>query len=119
MRILIVDDDTETLTSLNYLFSIKGYIVDIEPQWQNVFRKIEYFKPDIILLDVNLRGEDGRNICKQIKLKDESRHLYIILFSAHPAFQSTYKESLADDFIGKPFKMDELIEKITYRFSKN
>ncbi len=66
MRILIIDDDIETLTSMSFLFSINGYTVETEPLWQNAFNKIELFKPDIILLDVYLRGEDGRNICRQI-----------------------------------------------------
>src|SRR5450432_3790228 len=116
MRILIVDDDIETLTSLNFLFAIKGYVVETEPQWQNVFNKIKNFKPDIILLDVHLKGEDGRNICRQIKTKEENRNLYIILFSAEPAFQYDLKECLADDFIAKPFMMDVLLEKINYRY---
>ncbi len=119
MKILIIDDDIETLTSMNFLFSINGYKVETEPLWQNVFNKIELFKPDVILLDVNLRGEDGRNICRQIKTTPETDHIYIVLFSANPCYESDIKGCLADDFIGKPFKIEVLLEKISYRFSKN
>jgi len=119
MRILIIDDDIETLTSMNFLFSINGYTVETEPLWQNAFNKIELFKPDIILLDVHLRGEDGRNICRQIKSDPQTMHIYIILFSASPTLQSDIKGCFADDFIGKPFKINVLLEKINYRFSKN
>ncbi|MEO6455049.1 MAG: response regulator [Ginsengibacter sp.] len=119
MRILIIDDDIDTLTSMNFLFSINNYIVETEPLWQNTFNKIKLFKPDVILLDIHLRGEDGRNICRQIKSDPKSRHIYIILFSTSLAFQSDVEECFADDFIGKPFKINVLLERINYRFSKN
>ncbi len=119
MKILIIDDDIETLTSLNFLFSINNYTVETEPLWQNTFNKIELFKPDIILLDIHLRGEDGRNICKQIKTLPATNHIYIILFSANPFLLSDMKGSFADDFIGKPFKIEVLLKKINYRYSQN
>ena len=119
MKVLIIDDDIDALTSISFLLTINGFIVETEPLWQNTFNKIRLFNPDLILLDINLRGEDGRNVCQQIKATPDCQHIHIILFSAHVTFLSDLKESLADDFIGKPFEIKELIEKINYRYSKN
>ncbi len=119
MKVLIIDDDIDTLTSISFLLAINGFIVETEPLWQNTFNKIRLFNPDLILLDVNLRGEDGRNVCQQIKTTPDFHHIHIILFSAHITLKSDLKGSLADDFIGKPFEIKELIEKINYRYSKN
>ena len=119
MKVLIIDDDIDALTSISFLLTINGFIVETEPLWQNTFNKIRLFNPDLILLDINLRGEDGRNICQQIKSTPDFQHIHIILFSAHITKQTDLKGSLADDFIGKPFEIKELIEKINYRYSKN
>ena len=119
MKVLIIDDDIDALTSISFLLTINGFIVETEPLWQNTFNKIQLFNPDLILLDINLRGEDGRNISQQIKTTPDCEHIHIILFSAHVTIPSDLKGSLADDFIGKPFEVKELIEKINYRYSKN
>ncbi len=119
MKVLIIDDDIDTLTSISFLLAIYGFTVETEPLWQNTFNKIKLFDPELILLDVNLRGEDGRNLCQQIKTTADCQHIHIILFSAHLSSKSDLKGSLADDFIGKPFEIKDLIEKINYRYSKN
>lgn len=57
MKVLIIDDDIDALTSINFLLTINGFIVETEPIWQNTFNKIRLFNPDLILLDINLRGK--------------------------------------------------------------
>ena len=116
-KILIIDDDEEILHSLDYLLTSNGFIVETECRWQNIHRRIDMFDPDLILLDVSLGGEDGRNISRQIKSGIFTKNIRVILLSAnHNAFRNL-SDSLADDFIKKPFEPRELIEKIQSHFS--
>ena len=68
--------------------------------------------PDLILLDVLLSGKDGREIVKRLKSQEETRHIPVIMFSAHPSAEKTARAAGADDFVAKPFEMDEILAKI-------
>jgi len=116
-KILIIDDDEEILHSLDYLLTANGFIVETERRWQNITRRIDLFDPELILLDVALGGEDGRNISRQIKSGLFTKNIRVILLSANHSVDRNLPDSLADDFIKKPFEPKELIEKIQSHFS--
>ncbi len=62
-------------------------------------------------LDIILRGvADG--IVKHLKSQDETKHIPVIMFSAHPGAQQTAREAGAEDFVAKPFDIDELLGKV-------
>ena len=118
-KILVIDDDIEILKVVKLILTLEGFAVEIENRWENTFSKIESFKPDLILLDITLGGEDGRNISRQIKSKVSLRHIHIVLFSAKLGVHKHFSECLADDFIAKPFDAQELLNKIYSQLSKN
>ena len=68
--------------------------------------------PDLILIDVLLSGEDGRKIVKHLKSQEATRHVPVIMFSAHPSAEETVMVAGADDFVAKPFELDEVLAKI-------
>ena len=111
-KILVVDDDLDILVVMEILLSMKGFEVDVTAKWENTFDKIETFKPDLILLDVLISGNDGRTLCKQLKSKSDTKHIPIIMFSAHPSAAATINEYGADDFIAKPFDVNDLLAKV-------
>jgi DNA-binding response OmpR family regulator len=117
-KILIIDDDDEILDSLDYLLTANGFVVETERRWRNISKTIDLFGPDLILLDVALGGEDGRNISRQIKSSVFTKNIRVILLSANHNAKRNLPDSLADDFIKKPFEPKELIEKIQSHFSK-
>jgi DNA-binding response OmpR family regulator len=79
---------------------------------------VHAFEPDLIVLDVLLSGVDGRIICKKLKHSPESKHIPIIMFSAHPGAQKNMKDFGADDFLPKPFESNKLIERIEAQLTK-
>lgn len=111
-RILVVDDDIDILSVMEVLLSMKGFDVEVTAKGENTFPKINSFKPDLILLDVLISGHDGRIICKQLKADEHTRHIPVIMFSAHPGAAATIGEYGADDFIAKPFDVAHLIKKV-------
>ncbi|MDQ6889867.1 MAG: response regulator [Bacteroidota bacterium] len=111
-RILVVDDDTDILSVMEILLTMKGFEVEVTAKGENTFPKIETFRPDLILLDVLISGHDGRAICKQLKSNESTRHIPVIMFSAHPGAAATIADYGADDFIAKPFDVNSLIQKV-------
>jgi DNA-binding response OmpR family regulator len=111
-KILVVDDDIDILSVMEILLSMKGFDVEVTSKGENTFSKIETFKPDLILLDVLISGHDGRAICKQLKANPDTSNIPVIMFSAHPGAAATIADYGADDFIAKPFDVNNLMKKI-------
>ncbi len=79
-RILVVDDDIDILCVVQLVLDSNGFEVVAISDWQQIYGQIEEFKPDLILLDVSLGTQDGRNICKQLKSNINTKHISVILF---------------------------------------
>jgi DNA-binding response OmpR family regulator len=113
-KILIIDDDQDVLNAVSFLLVIHGFSVETANSVQIITKKIDVFNPDVILLDVALKEEDGRKVCKRLKNHLVYKSIKLILFSANLTVNSDFKECLADDFIEKPFEIEELLKKINF-----
>ena len=107
----IVDDEEDMLQSLNFYFTKAGYDVKTFTKSKDMMEALETQKPNLILMDVNLRRNDGRTMCKVIKRKYDSE-TPIILFSGNADVEAEYQDYNADGFISKPFSMEEISKKI-------
>ena len=112
-KILIIDDDPDIRTVIDILLKKKGHEVETASRQEEVFDKLQSFDPAVVLLDVLLSGADGRKICKNIKENEKTRHIPVIMFSAHPSAADRISEYGADDFLSKPVNSDLLLEKVT------
>lgn len=113
-KILIVDDYEDLTNVLSIYLRSQGFLVQACSSSSEVFSKIYSFSPDLILLDVYLDQESGRSLCVKIKKQDSTKHIKVILFSASKFPESYLDECHHDDYIQKPFSIDELKEKILY-----
>ena len=78
-----------------------------------VFKSIDEFKPDLLLLDISLGHIDGRVLCEQLKATEKTSQLPILLISGlYEAKDFTTLNYGQDDFLSKPFQMDVLMKKI-------
>ena len=111
-KILILDDDLDILAVMQLLFKTKGFDVMALSRWEEVYEKVESFKPHLILLDVLLSGNDGRDICKILKNKPSTKNIPIVMFSANPSAADNIQEYGANDFIHKPFEVIDLLNTI-------
>ncbi len=107
--ILIAEDDPEIADMLQLMLEEAGYEVETVGEGHAVQQMHEPF-PDLMLLDILLSGMDGRTICRQVKSQEVTRHLPIILISAHPDARQMARDAGADDFLAKPFEMGDLLE---------
>ena len=111
-KLLIVDNSTHLLEAMKRILERLGYTIKTLDRIDIIYEEIRKFQPDLIILDIYLSGEDGREICKKLKINFETKHLPVILFSAFSKELEDYKSYLADDFIEKPFDIKTLVDKI-------
>ena len=112
IKVLVIDDDPDVRTVMNILMKKQGYEVETASTKDEAFEKIKSFTPSVILLDVLLSGADGRDICHQIKSEPLTKHIQVIMFSAHPGAADNIESYGADHFITKPIKTGLLLEKL-------
>lgn len=111
-KVLIIDDDPDVRTVMNILLKKSGYEVETASRKDEAWTKLQHFRPGVVLLDVLLSGADGRELCQEIKNNEESKHIPVIMFSAHPGAAENIRSYGADDFITKPINTEHLLEKI-------
>src|SRR3954449_293978 len=107
-KLIVVEDDSDILFVVTYLLETNGYVVLPVVVGELVIEEVLRVQPDLILMDINLRTCDGRELCLNLKTK---YHLQtpILLFSANVHMASTVHLYKADGFISKPFDMEELV----------
>lgn len=118
-RILVIDNDVEMEEIFKEMFSNTEYTVFYYEETDDVLELIDAHQPDIVVLDYNLNGLNGGELCKQIKADEKSAHIPVILFSAFPKFIYSPENYGYDAFIEKPFDIDELINKVDELVSQN
>lgn len=112
-RILVVDDDTGILEVLTEILYVYEFDVKAISQGELVFKEINNYHPDLILMDIMLSGMDGRNICKSLKADPLLNQIPVILLSANLNACSVMLDTGApNDFVAKPFDMENLIQRI-------
>lgn len=111
-KILIVDDNPDVLKVMQLLLGSRGFEVEVTTKGSETIDLVNTFQPALIFLDIHLAGLDGRDISRELKSSEETRHIPIILFSANMIRGNTLAESLADEFISKPFDIHELLLKV-------
>lgn len=110
-KILVADDDPAILDSIRMLLELNGYEVETTVDGEKIY-KMEKDYPDILLLDIWMSGQDGRDICRYLKKNPLTKHIPIIMISASRDVMKSAHDANADDFIAKPFEIDELLSKI-------
>ncbi|HEY7974600.1 MAG TPA: response regulator, partial [Ktedonobacterales bacterium] len=111
-RILVIDDDPDIALVLVSVVEEEGYQVDAIDGGDYLERIGEGEPPDLILLDMLLSGQDGRQIARRLKRQDATRHIPIVMLSAHPNAEREALDAGADGFLAKPFDIDVLLATI-------
>jgi response regulator RpfG family c-di-GMP phosphodiesterase len=110
LRILLVDDDPALRTLLRTTFEVADVEVAEAENAEAARRKIRANPPDVIVLDVNMPGMTGLELCVELKAAPETRKIPIILLTGSQGGSSAAaKRAGADAFVRKPFSPLELL----------
>jgi DNA-binding response OmpR family regulator len=107
LRVLLVEDDPDMLDVTTYALHKHGYDVEGVTDGADALRRCQKARPDLVLLDVNLPGMSGMEICRKIR---EQSATPIIMVTAHGDEAHVVEgfESGADDYVRKPVDYREL-----------
>jgi DNA-binding NtrC family response regulator len=111
-RIMVVEDEHDTLEMMTEVFLSKGYDVDKAANGIEALRKIKSQEPDIILTDIYMPGMDGMELLKNISRDYE--HIPVIMVTAYGTIDNAVEAMKmgAKDYITKPLRFDELHAKV-------
>jgi DNA-binding response OmpR family regulator len=110
-KIMIADDDPGIVDAVELLLEFEGYQVSSTVDGATVL-ELKDELPDLLLLDIWMSGEDGRDICKKLKQIEITKNIPVIMISASRDIKESAMAAGADDFLAKPFDMNELLQKI-------
>jgi len=108
-KILVAEDDKAIIEVVKIILEDKGYTVIMADQGKKVHKAIEQHAPDMILLDIWLFGEDGVEIAKVIKANPLTKQIPLVMMSANNETEKITKKVGADDFLLKPFNIEDLL----------
>jgi two-component system, OmpR family, alkaline phosphatase synthesis response regulator PhoP len=113
-RILLIEDEEDIAALIKLHAEIIGYKLHVEVDGINGYRAIEREKPDLVLLDIMLPGQNGFDICRKMKNTIELRNIPVIILSAksEELDQVLGLELGADDYVTKPFSLKVLFSRI-------
>lgn len=110
-RILIIDDEKEVRRLLRVTLTAHNFLIDESEDGNTGVRKVAFFKPDLILLDLSLPDIDGLEILKQIR-EFSAAPIIILSVRGNENDKVLALDSGADDYIIKPFSIGELLARI-------
>jgi DNA-binding response OmpR family regulator len=118
-EILIVEDDAVILNTLAYNLSRQGFVAHEASDGVEALKLTRQLRPDLILLDLMLPGEDGIRVCEKIRRDDSN--VVVIMVTAKDAERDKVRglEAGADDYVTKPFGMDELVARINANLKRS
>lgn len=110
-RILLIEDDPLIREELQLLLSNAGYTVDMVTDFADPLEQVRSFSPDLILLDINLPGQDGYALCSSIRSFSTTPILFIT--GRNTAMDELQALTLGgDDYITKPYNIPVLLARI-------
>ncbi|MFI5130979.1 MAG: PleD family two-component system response regulator [Chitinophagales bacterium] len=111
--ILVVDDDPDISMMLKLMLEYKGYQVMILERTEDVITTLNENNISMVIIDMLLSGISGTDICAEIRQNHQTADCPILMISAHPNAKKICLDAGADDFIAKPFDMNDILSKIS------
>lgn len=112
-NILVVDDDPDIGSMLKMMLEYKGYAVTLLSNAAKTEQQLRNQLADLVILDMLIAGTNGTDVCRTIKSNPLSARVPVLMISALPDARKTCIDAGANDFISKPFEMQDLLAKVS------
>ena len=109
-RLLVVEDDVDIANMLKIYFSGMEYVVDVAHRGKDALEKTKQVLPHLIVLDIMLPDIDGFEVCRNLRTSTRTSHIPVIFLTQKDERSDKLQglEQGADDYITKPFDIEEL-----------
>ena len=108
-KILIIEDEKDIVDIATMILEDEGYEVSSLDEFEGFEGKLNNSDADLVLLDLNLNGYSGEQICKYIKADPRLREMPVVLMSANRNIHEVKEKAGADGYICKPFDLVDFI----------
>jgi DNA-binding response OmpR family regulator len=112
MKLLVVEDEKDLADAIATGLTRQTYCVDLTYDGTEALRLIEVNKYDLLILDLNLPGVDGLEICKQVRATDSTIGILMVTARASQDARVLGLDTGADDYLVKPFHFPELLARV-------
>lgn len=117
-RVLVIDDDPDIGRMIKMLLEYKGYSVTVLDRTEQAADIIRNNGVNVVIMDMLLSGTNGIDVCTRFKKDSTIAHVPVIMISAHPDAKKICLQAGADDFLAKPFDMEEILSTIDQYISR-
>lgn len=113
-RLLLIEDEEDIAALIKLQAEISGYKLHVEVDGLNGYRAIEREKPDMVILDLMLPGQNGLDVCRKMKAHQDLKNIPVIMISAKSEEIDVVLglELGADDYVTKPFSPKVLFSRV-------
>ena len=111
-KILLLDDNKDLLQIVQIILKGQGYDTVLASRIEEAVQKIKIHKPALILMDVFISDQDGREFCNQLKHDGETSNIRVIMMSGYDNSLGLMSQAGADDFMQKPFDYTDLLSRV-------
>ena len=119
-KILVVDDEVDLVETIRFPLEMEGFNVLVSFNGEDALNQARKEKPDLILLDLMLPKLDGYKVCRLLKFDERYKDIPILMLTAKTQEKDKLlgKETGANEYITKPFDIDELMKKVKVYLNK-
>ncbi len=110
-KILIVEDDRHIVTLVRYVLEREGYQVQVARDGVEGLEVAREFRPDLVVLDLNMPRMDGVEMCRRLKAEQNPLVIFLTVHTEREAMARGYRAG-ADDYMVKPFELEDLMVRI-------
>ncbi|ANF50349.1 hypothetical protein A0O34_07395 [Chryseobacterium glaciei] len=109
-KVVLIQDNVDILDIMDHVLTEEGY--DVTPSLTTEpIDNIDQIEPDVVIVDDNIKGKKkGSEVIEDLKSDSETEDVSAVLTSTSPDVPKKAKECKADDYIEKPFDIDQMIE---------
>lgn len=113
-RILVVDDDPNSLDIVRTFLESRGYDVTTAINGQDALAQLERVRPALMLLDVMMPGMDGWEVARVVKNHPQFGDVRVVMLTARSDFADKHEglRAGADDYLVKPIQLDDLAKRV-------
>jgi DNA-binding response OmpR family regulator len=111
-NILVVDDDPDIGIMLKMMLEFKGYHVTLLNRADKTYEILDNKNIDLVILDMLIAGDNGTDVCAAIRKEETAAQLPVMMISALPDARQSCLQAGANEFLSKPFEMQDLLGKV-------
>jgi two-component system sensor histidine kinase/response regulator len=120
IKIMIVDDNVDTVELLTKRFKAQGYETAAAYDGEQALKMVRECLPDLIILDIMMPKIDGYEVCRQLKEDETTKHIPILMLTAKSQVPEKVKglDTGADGYLTKPFDYNELAARVRSQLAR-